>query len=114
MAKVIDHIPEISGDEALYIGRLFSDFSDEQASKFANIYRARRKDPQTILITCILGFFGFAGIHRLLLNQIGMGILYIFTAGLCFIGTIVDLVNYKDMTFEYNREIAQEVKGYIS
>lgn len=113
MANVIDHLPEIEGDEALYIGKLFSDMSDEQANKFTSVYRSRRKDPQTILITCILGFFLVAGIHRLLLNQIGMGILYIFTGGLCLIGTIVDLVNYKDLTFQFNREVAKEVRQYV-
>lgn len=113
MANIIDHLPEIEGDESLYVGKLISNLDDSQASKFASVYRARRKDPQTILITCLLGFFLIAGIHRLLLNQIGMGILYIFTAGLCLIGTIVDLVNYKEMAFEYNRNVAQEVKSLI-
>lgn len=113
MANVIDHLPEIDGDESLYVGKLFSDLSDEQASKFASVYRSRRKDPQTILITCLFGFFLIAGVHRLILNHIGMGILYIFTGGLCLIGTIVDLVNYKDLAFQYNREIAKEVRSYI-
>lgn len=113
MANVIDHLPELEGDEALYIGKVLSDMSDESASKFSNVYRSRRKDPQTIMITCLLGFFLIAGIHRLLLNQIGMGILYILTGGLCLVGTIVDLVNYKDMTFEYNRKVAQEVRSLI-
>lgn len=113
MANVIDHLPEIEGDESLYIGKLFSDMTDEQASKFSSVYRSRRKDPQTVLITCILGFFLIAGVHRLILNQIGMGILYIFTGGLCLIGTIVDLVNYKDMAFQYNRNVAQEIRSYV-
>lgn len=113
MANVIDHLPEIDGDESLYVGKLISELSDEQASKFASVYRSRRKDPQTILITCLLGFFLIAGVHRLILNQIGMGILYIFTGGLCLIGTIVDLVNYKDLAFQYNKEIAKEVRSYI-
>lgn len=113
MANVIDHLPEIEGDESLYVGKLLSDLSDEQASKFASVYRSRRKDPQTVLITCILGFFLIAGVHRLLLNQIGMGILYIFTGGLCLIGTIVDLVNYKDMAFQYNRGVAKEIQLYV-
>ncbi|MEX0608233.1 MAG: TM2 domain-containing protein [Balneolaceae bacterium] len=113
MAKLIDHLPEIEGDEALYISKMISDLSDEEASKFSSVYRIRRKDPQTILITCILGFFLIAGVHRLLLNQIGMGILYIFTGGLCLIGTIVDLVNYKDMAFEFNRGVAQDVRTLI-
>lgn len=113
MANVIDHIPEIEGDEALYIGKLFSELSEEQARKFAPVYRSRRKDPQTVLLTCILGFFMLAGVHRLILNQIGMGILYIFTGGLCMIGTIVDLVNYKDLAFQFNREVAREVRQYV-
>src|SRR5690554_1322437 len=113
MANVIDYLPEIEGDELLYVGKLISDLDDSQAVRFANAYRARRKDPQTILLTCLLGFLGFAGIHRFLLNQIGMGILYILTAGLCVIGTLVDLVNYKEMTFDYNRDVAQELKNLL-
>jgi hypothetical protein len=42
-----------------------------------------------------------------------MGILYFFTAGLCFIGTIVDAVNYQSIAFEYNRQIAGEVAPLI-
>lgn len=113
MAKVIDYLPELEGDESLYVGKLISQLNDEEAEKFANVYRSRRKDPQTILITCLLGFFLIAGVHRLILNQIGMGILYILTGGLCVIGTIVDLINYKDLTFQYNREVAQEVHSYL-
>ncbi len=110
MSKIIDLIPEAEGDEALYLDRLLSDLTADQSAKFANVYRARRKDPQTILLLCLLGFIGVAGVHRFILNQIGMGILYILTAGLCFIGIIVDLINYKDLTFQYNRKVAQELK----
>ncbi|MFP8488244.1 TM2 domain-containing protein [Gracilimonas sp. Q87] len=113
MANVIDYLPELEGDESLYIGKLLTQLNEEQAEKFANVYRSRRKDPQTILITCLLGFFLIAGVHRLILNQIGMGILYILTGGLCVIGTIVDLINYKDLTFQYNRKVAKEVHSYI-
>lgn len=114
MAKLYDYLPEIDGEEAVYVQRIIDGMTKEQASKFAHVYRSRRKDPQTILITCILGFFLIAGIHRLILNQIGMGILYILTGGLCLIGTVVDLINYKDLTFEYNRDIAQEVRSLVS
>lgn len=113
MANVLDYVPEAEGDEALYIGKVISDLTDEQATRFANVYRARRKDPQTIMIVCLLGFLGLAGVHRFMLNQVGMGILYFFTAGLCLIGVIVDLVNYKDLTFQYNRGIAQEIRSLI-
>lgn len=113
MPHIYDYLPEVEGDEALYLDKLIADLSDDEKNKFSNIYRNRRKDPQTILLTCLLGLFLVAGIHRILLNQVGMGILYILTGGLCLIGTIVDLVNYKDLTFRYNREIAREVRSLL-
>lgn len=113
MSKILDLVPEAQGDEALYLGKLIQDMSDEQAQKFANIYKARRKDPQLILILCLLGFLSLAGVHRFVLNQIGMGILYFLTGGLCLIGTIVDLVNHKDLAFQYNRGVAQEIKSML-
>lgn len=108
MAKMIDYIPELEGDEAAYVAKIMQPMNDETARRFSRIYRARRKDPQVILLTAIIGFFGVAGIHRFILGQVGMGILYLFTAGLCVIGTIVDLINYKNLSFEYNRDIARE------
>jgi hypothetical protein len=43
-----------------------------------------------------------------------MGILYVFTGGLCLIGTIVDMINYKNFAFEYNRKIAQQIVTEIN
>ena len=108
MANVLRHLPELEGMELGYIQGILKNMDDEQANLFAQVYRARRKDNQMVLILCLLGFFGFAGLHRFILGQIGLGILYIFTIGLCFIGTIVDLVNYKSLAYEYNIKIAHE------
>ncbi len=113
MARIIDVLPELTGEEMLYVQNLIKDMSDEQARSFAGVYRARRKDPQLILILTLLGFVCFAGIQRFVLNQIGMGILYLLTGGLCFIGTIIDLVNYQKMAFEFNRKVADEVTVLI-
>jgi len=109
MARIIDVLPEVTGEEMIYIQNLIKDMNDENARTFASVYRARRKDPQLILILTLLGFVCFAGIQRMILNQIGMGILYFLTGGLCFIGTIIDLVNYQKLAFEANRKIAEEV-----
>ena len=113
MARVIDVLPEISGEEMLYVQALIKDADDERARSFASVYRARRRDPQMILITTLLGFVGFAGVHRFIMGQIGMGILYFFTVGLCFIGTIVDLVNYQKLAFEQNQKVANEVLSMV-
>lgn len=109
MAGLYKYLPELEGDEAIYIQNLFEPMDDEAARTFSDIYRARRKDPLTILIMACIGFFGVAGIHRIFIGHPGMGILYLLTAGLCFIGTIVDVINYKNLAFEYNREVARNV-----
>jgi TM2 domain-containing membrane protein YozV len=113
MAKIVDVLPEVSGEELIYVQNLIQNMDDEKARSFSHIYRARRKDPQTVLLLALLGFIGFAGIHRMVINQIGMGILYFFTAGLCFIGTIVDLVNYQKLAFEFNRASADEAAAMV-
>jgi TM2 domain-containing membrane protein YozV len=112
MANALLHLPEIQGIELNHVQMLIKDYSDKQAMHFATVYRSRRRDPQLILLTCLAGLLGVAGIHRFLINQIGMGILYFFTAGLCFIGTIVDAVNYQTLAFEYNRHVATEVAQF--
>jgi TM2 domain-containing membrane protein YozV len=109
MARVIDLFPEATGEEMVYLQNILKDMDDEKAKQFINIYRARRKEPMLILVTALVGFLGISGVHRFILGQIGMGILYLFTAGLCLIGTIVDLVNHQKLAFEYNQKVANEV-----
>ncbi|MCP4550604.1 MAG: TM2 domain-containing protein [Bacteroidetes bacterium] len=113
MANILTFMPELMGQELQYVQSLTKDLKEDQLLNFANIYRARRRDPQLILLTTLLGFMVLAGVQRFLVGQIGMGILYLFTGGLCLIGTIVDLINYQDLAFEYNRRMATEVKMYM-
>ncbi len=109
MANVYEVLPEIMGEEQFYISNIIKNMDDKQAQQFANIYRTRRKDPQTILLVTLVGFLGLAGIQRFLTDQIGMGILYLLTGGICMIGTIIDLVNYKKIAFEYNQKEAAQI-----
>ncbi len=114
MASILQFMPELSGFELQYVQSITSDYDEDKLLNFANIYRARRKDPQLILLTTLLGFVVIAGVQRFLVGQIGMGILYLFTGGLCLIGTIVDLINYQDLAFQYNQKVANEVKMYMN
>lgn len=106
-------LPELTGEEMIYVQKLIADYDDEKAKTFATVYRARRKDPQLILILALLGFVGFAGIHRMITDQVGMGILYLLTVGICFVGTIVDLINYQKLALEFNTKQANEVAMMI-
>lgn len=109
MTNVLQFLPEIMGEEQVFMNSLIKDMDDQTAQQFANIYRARRKDPQMILLLTLVGFIGIAGIQRFMVDQIGMGILYVLTGGICFIGTIIDLINYKKIAFEYNQQQAQQI-----
>lgn len=114
MANVLRHLPELEGMELGYIQGLMKNMDEDQASLFAQVYRARRKDSQMVLLMTLLGLVFLAGFHRFLLGQVGLGILYFFTGGLCFIGTIVDLVNYKSLAYEYNIKVAHETMNMLN
>ncbi len=100
-------LPGITPDEYSYLQAATTGFSEAQLRGFLMIYSSKRRNPDDMVLYCALGFF-VPGLQRFLLNQIGMGILYFFTAGLCFIGTIIDLINYKTLTFEYNQRMVFE------
>jgi TM2 domain-containing membrane protein YozV len=113
MADVYTFIPEAQGQEMVLLQEVTKDYTEDQLKNFVALYRARRRDPQMILLTTVLGFVVVAGIQRFIIGQIGMGLLYLFTFGLCFIGTIIDLINYQDLAFEYNRRMVIESAAVI-
>lgn len=98
----------MSPEEYAYLQQVMAGMNKRQAQNFMMFYSGRRKDPQEILLFTLLGFLGIAGIQRFIIGQMGMGILYILTAGLCFIGTIVDVINHKSLALEFNQKAAYE------
>ena len=111
--NILMNIPGLEPEEMLFLKNFMNDLTEDQKKNFVMLYNGKRKDPQTILIMALNGFIGVAGIHRFMLNQVGMGVLYFLTAGLCLIGTIVDLINYKRMTLEFNNKIAIETAAMV-
>jgi len=106
-------LPDVSHEEMYYLEKVTENYDQEKVRRFAISYRAQRRDPMVILLCTLIGFVWIAGIQRFMTNQIGMGILYLLTGGLCFIGTLVDLVNYQKLTLEYNRQVAVEVASFL-
>lgn len=100
-------LPGITPQEFSYLQSMTEGFNEQQLNGFLMIYNSKRRNPDDMVLYCVLGFF-VPGLSRFLVNQIGMGILYFFTYGLCMIGTIIDLVNYKNLAFEYNQKVAFE------
>jgi TM2 domain-containing membrane protein YozV len=95
-------------EEWSYLQQATTELNENQKKYFYMVYSGKRKNPQDILLVTLLGFFCLAGVQRFVVGQIGMGILYFFTGGLCLIGTIVDLINHKSIATEFNRKMAFE------
>jgi TM2 domain-containing membrane protein YozV len=102
-------LPYSTAEERNLLSILIQDKTEEESKQFMTSYILQRKDPQQILILSLLGLCCFAGIQRFALDEVLMGLLYFFTCGFCFIGTIMDIVRYKELTFEYNRKMANLV-----
>lgn len=111
---LLRYLYDITPEEMITINSRTQGFSDDELTNFCMIYRPKRKDPQTILLLCLIGLIGFNGIHRFMMGQIGMGILYFLTGGLCLIGTIVDAVNHKNLATEYNGQMIAETLAMLN
>ena len=68
--------------------------------KFSLISTIDLKDPTTLLLISI--FLGTFGIDRFMMEDIGMGILKLLTAGLCGILTIIDWFTISKRVKELN------------
>ncbi|WP_026897419.1 TM2 domain-containing protein [Daejeonella oryzae] len=98
----------VTPDEYQFLQKITEGLDESQARFFMMYYSGKRKSPQDILLFTLLGFVVVAGVQRFVIGQIGMGLLYLLTFGLCFIGTIVDLINHRSLAEEYNRHTAIE------
>ncbi len=104
----VNQIPGLTPEEMLYLEHLTKALSAQQLQTFILFYNSKRKSQDNMLLYCILGLVVVPGLQRFLTGQIGVGLLYLFTLGLCWIGSIVDLVNYKKLASEYNQKAALE------
>ncbi len=111
---ILKYLYNATPEELITINSRTKGFSPDELEQFCTIYRSKRKDPQLILILSLIGLVGVAGIQRFLIGNIGMGILYFFTAGLCFVGTIIDAVNHKELAMEYNAKMITETLSMLN
>ena len=106
-------LPGLQPEEILTIQHLTKDMTEAQQQQFFVIYQGKRKEQQTLTIMTLVGFFGVAGIQRFITGEIVLGILYLFTLGFCGIGTIIDLINIKRITTDFNQKEAIESANMV-
>ena len=102
--QISKQFPNAEIEEMEAIRNAMNSMTEKEKQKFLMLYQSKRKDPQLILFTTLLGLVVVAGVHRILMGQVAMGILYFLTAGFCWIGTIIDLINYKNLAWKYNKK----------
>lgn len=91
-----------------FLQQITAGMTEQQEQRFVMFYSGKRQAPTDILLYTLIAFLGVAGVQRFMIGQIGMGILYLFTGGLCLIGTIVDAINHKSLANEFNQKTAFE------
>jgi TM2 domain-containing membrane protein YozV len=99
----------ITPEEFKYVQHTMHGMSEQQGEQFIMFYMDKRKSPSDVLLFTLLGFVVIAGVQRFMIGQIGMGILYFFTGGLCLMGTTLDAINHKSLANEFNRKMANDV-----
>ena len=81
-----------------YCGReIPAGLADCPACGFSNPSPYRR---DTVLLLCLLGFVGFAGIHRFYVGRWVGGALFFLTGGYFGVGTVIDLFKIFRNTFK--------------
>ncbi|WP_428328538.1 TM2 domain-containing protein [Mucilaginibacter sp.] len=99
---------DMTMDEYSFIHHASAGLTQNQMQTFIAVYNSRRKNPTDILLATLLGFLGFAGLQRFMTNKILLGLAFLFTGGFLGIGTLIDLINYKGITNDYNRHLAYD------
>ena len=87
------------------------DLAPEQKMLFSSQLAASSKDRSTALILSVL--LGTLGVDRFYVGDIGLGLLKLFTIGLCGIMWLIDLFIIRGRADELNRRKAQEILDSI-
>jgi TM2 domain-containing membrane protein YozV len=98
----------LTPEEFQYVQQVMAGMDEQQARQFVMYYSGKRQSASDLLLYTLLGLIIVAGVQRFVIGQIGMGILYFLTGGLCLIGTIVDAINHKSLANDFNQKMALE------
>lgn len=112
--ELIAALPRLDLEEQTRLETTLERVPQAKHAQFISIYANRRKDPQTVLLLCLLGFLGFAGIHRFVTGDVTLGIAYFLTGGFCGIGTIVDAIVHKKIANNHNQRMMNETLVIIN
>src|SRR5262245_23191332 len=114
MTYLMPYLLELSASERIYIQDLIAQLPSQHAELFLIEYRRRRKDPQNVLLAAVIGLVACPGFQRFWLGEVGMGLLFLFTAGFLAIGSIIDLCTYPTLARCHNEKVARQVVAELN
>jgi len=109
MTYLMHYLLEFPPSERIYLQHLIAQLPVQHAEAFLIAYRGRRKDPQTVLLAAVIGLVACPGLQRFWVGEVGMGLLFLFTAGFLAIGSIIDLCSYRTLARSYNQNVARKI-----
>jgi len=86
---------------------MMQDLTDQQKMLFSSQYESVKKDRSTVLILSVL--LGTLGVDRFMIGDVGMGLLKLFTFGLCGILWLIDIFTIRGKADDLNRKNANEI-----
>ena len=90
---------------------LIKDLTDQQKMLFSSQFQSVKKDRNMVLVLSVL--LGAWGVDRFMIGDIGMGLLKLFTLGLCGILWLIDIFTIRGKVDDFNRSKANEVVSTI-
>ena len=114
MTYLMPYLLELSGNERIYIQNLMAQIPLQQAEVFLLEYRRRRKDPRTVLLAAVIGLVACPGFQRFWLGEVGMGLLFLFTAGFLAMGSIIDLCTYRTLARCHNEKVSRKILAELN
>ena len=86
---------------------MMQDLNEQQRMLFMSQYESVKKDRGTVLILSVL--LGGMGVDRFMIGDVGMGMLKLFTFGLCGILWLIDIFTIRGKVDDLNRKKANEI-----
>ena len=114
MTYLMHYLLEFPPSERLYLQNLIAQLQAQNAETFLIAYRGRRKDPQTVLFAAVIGLVACPGFQRFWVGEVGMGLLFLFTAGFLAIGSIIDLCSYRTLARCHNERVARHILAELN
>lgn len=90
---------------------LIQDLSDQQKVLFNSQFASERKDRTLVFILSVI--FGYLGVDRFMVGDIGFGVLKLLTFGGCGLLWLIDLFLIWGRVDDFNRRKASEIVATI-